>query len=264
MKYSSLQAIKFLIFDLDGVFYRGNSPIDGGAQMIEFLESNNIGYCFLTNNSYYPIEAYQKKLETCGVYVSLDRIITTTTLLSVYIKEKCYNDIFVLGCPYLKEKLYKSCNKSLCNPDALVIGMEDNMSLLDISNAINIIAPKTDIIAANPDKLIPKSDGFALECGVIIDIVEDVSKKEVFVVGKPSRYAYDFILNTFNISKEETLMVGDTYDTDIKGALNCGIKAAWVNTGNILPDSMTHTNFIRLDSLKCLVELLSNSMQNSK
>ena len=248
--------IKFIIFDLDGIFYRDHDPIDGGKEIINFLENNNIGYCFLTNNSCFALEVYQQKLANCGFHVELEKIITTTTLLISYIKEKKFEDIFVLGSTYLEKELYNNFERCLHNPEALLVGMDDDITLRQISNAINVIGDNTKVIAANPDKLIPKSDGYALECGVIIDIIENISKKEVLVVGKPKAYAFDYVLNTFKVSKKEVLMVGDTYETDIKGALDYGIKAAWINTGNKLPDSILNDDFMRLDTLYSLIKTL--------
>ena len=256
MKYHTLNKIKFVIFDLDGVFYRDHEAIDGGKDIIEFLDANKIGYCFLTNNSCFPLQTYQEKLKVCGITINQEKIITTTSLLCSYITSKQFQDIYVLGSPHLKSILYEKFRHNDVKPDALIVGMHELITLEDISKAINALGEKSEIIAANPDKLIPKSGGFGLECGVILDILHSVTDKESFVVGKPNKYAFDFILENYNVQKEEVLMVGDTYDTDILGALNSNIKAAWVKTGNTLPNDINHDQFISLDSLHDLIKIL--------
>ncbi|MCD6559372.1 MAG: HAD family hydrolase, partial [Palaeococcus sp.] len=40
-----------IIFDMDGVLYRGDRPIEGARDVIEFLKSHKIPFVFLTNNS---------------------------------------------------------------------------------------------------------------------------------------------------------------------------------------------------------------------
>ena len=249
MKTDYLNNINFIIFDLDGIFYRDYEPINDGKEMIEFLEKNGINYCFLTNNSSFPLRIYKEKLLKCGMTVKEDKIITTTLLLESYILKSNFKDIYVLGSPHLKKYLYERFSLSLKKPDVLVVGMHDEITLNDISNAINLLTKDTKIIAANPDKLIPKDNGFGLECGIIIDLIENITNKKVFVVGKPASYAYDIILKKFGTIKENTLMVGDTYDTDISGALNNNIKAVWVNTGNKLPNSREKDDFLKVDSL---------------
>lgn len=253
----TLNNIEFMIFDLDGVFYRDDTVIQGGKEIIEFLEKCHIGYCFLTNNSCYPLQKYQDKLKVCGIDVSTEKIINTTSLLTSYIKKRDYEDIYVLGSPHLQNALYGHFKYNDAKPDALVVGMHDKITLEDISKALSLVSDDSEIIAANPDKLIPKSDGFGLECGIIIDIIYNVTGKMPYVVGKPSEYAFDFILKKYKLQKENVLMVGDTYDTDILGAINAGIKAAWVNTGNALPKGIAKDQFVSLNSLNDLNRLIN-------
>ncbi|MDX1809158.1 MAG: HAD-IIA family hydrolase [Sulfurospirillaceae bacterium] len=256
MKYHISSKIKFVVFDLDGVFYRDHEALHGGKDIIEFLDANDIGYCFLTNNSCFPLQTYQDKLKVCGITINEEKIITTTSLLTSYITSRQFKDIYVLGSPHLKSILYENFTYNDVLPDALVVGMHDHITLEDISKAISVLGENSEIIAANPDKLIPKSGGFGLECGVILDILHSATDKKSFVVGKPNRYAFDFILENFNVRREEVLMVGDTYDTDILGAINSDIKAAWVKTGNALPKDIDYDQFISLDSLHDLIKIL--------
>ena len=249
MKNITLNKIKFIIFDLDGVFYRDNQVIKGGKEIIEKCNENGIDYCFLTNSSNYPLSKYIQKLSNCGIKVNENKIITATILIEEYLKEQKIKEIYVLGSSNLKENLYSKFKKIDDSPQALVLGMDDNITLLEISQAINLLKDNTQIIAANPDKLVPKQNGFALECGVIIDIIKNVTGKDVKVVGKPNSFAYNYIFKKFNLNKEQVLMVGDTYETDILGAVNTGINAAWVNTGNKLPKNIQNNNFLRFDSL---------------
>ena len=252
----SLKNTKFIIFDLDGIFYRGDDPIDGGKELIYFCKNNNIDYCFLTNNSSYPLITYKEKLLTCGVEAELEQIITTTMLLQDYLSKQSSHKIHVTGSSYLKKTLYKHFIKIPNNPNTLVLGMDENLTLLEISQTINLIGKNTKIVAANPDKLIPKRYGYDLECGIIIDIVKKVTGKEVFIVGKPYNYAYNYIFKKFNIKAENTIMVGDTYSTDILGAINHDITAVWIETGNSLPKNIKNNDFLRLKSLFHLKEKL--------
>jgi 4-nitrophenyl phosphatase len=251
---NQLNKIKFIILDLDGVFYRDNQAIKGGKEIIEKCNENNIDYCFLTNSSSYPFSTYIQKLSNCGIKVNEEKIITTTILIKEYLKEQNIEEIYVLGSYNLKEELYNKFTKVNKSPQALILGMNDDITLLEISKAINLITDDIKIIAANPDKLVPKQNGFALECGVVIDIIKDVTNKDIKIVGKPNSFAYNYIFKKFNLNKEQVLMVGDTYETDILGAINAGIKAAWIKTGNKLPKNIQNSAFMRFDSLFDLME----------
>ena len=67
--YRCLEDIEFIIFDLDGVFYREDEKIDGTKEIIDFLDKKNIDYCFFTNNSNYKTDRYKNKLLKGGVDV---------------------------------------------------------------------------------------------------------------------------------------------------------------------------------------------------
>jgi len=253
-----MEDIKFIIFDLDGVFYKDEHCIEGGKEIVEHIKKNDTEFCFLTNNSNHPLNFYKNRLEACKISVEEDKIVTTGVLLQNYIVKNfsTRSSIYVLGSSFLKNSLYKLFDFDDTNPDIVVLGMDENIKLKDISKVINIISDKTKIIASNPDKLIPKKETFGLECGVLIDIIKDMTGKDIKVVGKPDSFAYSYIIEKFSADKKQTLMVGDTYETDILGAKNFGLKTVWVNTGNKLPTSIRDDNFLRIDSLKELVKFL--------
>lgn len=58
---------------------------------------------------------------------------------------------------------------------------------------------------------------------------------------KPDKRLFDVILNGLKSSKERTIIIGDSLNTDIKGGLDYGLKTLWINrdgrkTGKIKPD----------------------------
>ncbi|WP_320033579.1 HAD-IIA family hydrolase [Halarcobacter sp.] len=260
--YKILKDIDFIIFDLDGVFYREDENILGTKEIIDYLNSNGIEYCFFTNNSNYKTKRYKEKLLKGAVDVNENKIYTTTKLIEHYLFENCANDIYVLGSTQLQESLYTKYQKNTTSPEFIIIGMDNNITLKAISNTINLIGENTQIIAANPDKLIPLKDRFELECGVINSIISEFTNKEIKIIGKPNSYGYETILNKFNKKKEKTMMIGDTYDTDILGAKNSKINPAWIKTGNDLPKYVVKKDFMIFDSLIDLKEKLEKAKRN--
>lgn len=260
--YKILKDIDFIIFDLDGVFYREDENILGTKEIIDYLDLKNIEYCFFTNNSNYKTKRYKEKLLKGSVDVDENKIFTTTKLIEHYLFENSAKDIYVLGSTQLQETLYSKYKKNSISPEFIVIGMDNNITLKDISNTINLIKNNTQIIAANPDKLIPLKDRFELECGVINSIISEFTNKEIKIIGKPNSYGYETILNKFKKEKEKTMMIGDTYDTDILGAINSNINPAWIKTGNDLPKFVVKKDFMIFDSLIDLKEKLEKAKRD--
>ncbi len=65
---------------------------------------------------------------------------------------------------------------------------------------------------------------------------ETITNSEMAGVKKPHKKIFDFALSLSNASKEESLMIGDSFEADILGAQNAGIEAIFFNEQNIQTD----------------------------
>ena len=61
---------KAFISDMDGVIYHGNRLLDGVRAFVEWLETNDKKYIFLTNNSERSPRELRQKLDRMGLDVS--------------------------------------------------------------------------------------------------------------------------------------------------------------------------------------------------
>ena len=63
-------------------------------------------------------------------------------------------------------------------------------------------------------------------------MLESASGIKAFSVGKPSPFMMRAARKRMGLSTSETVMVGDTMETDIRGAVELGFKAVLVLTGS--------------------------------
>jgi len=82
---------KGYLIDLDGTMYKGNEPIDGAKQFIDYLNDENIPYVFITNNSTLPREAVVEKLGSFGITTTTEHVLTSATATANYIKAEKAN-----------------------------------------------------------------------------------------------------------------------------------------------------------------------------
>ncbi|NHM05527.1 YjjG family noncanonical pyrimidine nucleotidase [Flavobacterium celericrescens] len=61
---------------------------------------------------------------------------------------------------------------------------------------------------------------------------ETITNSEMAGVKKPHRNIFDFALSLANASKNDSLMIGDSYEADIVGAQDAGIEAIFFNEHN--------------------------------
>lgn len=94
------------------------------------------------------------------------------------------------------------------------------------------------MLCANPDKVVVKQTGQHIGCaGMIAELYEQMGGKVVYF-GKPYERVYQMCLERFVDAKlAEILAVGDSLDTDIKGARLQGLDTALI-TGGILKDAL--------------------------
>lgn len=101
------------------------------------------------------------------------------------------------------------------------------------------------MICANPDQF--AHEGVPLKAvvrqGSIAMIYEEMGG-QVFYIGKPHNNAYSAAMNYFQehgiINRSRILMVGDTPETDIRGARRFGMSSALVTATGMMSDRISH------------------------
>jgi HAD superfamily hydrolase (TIGR01509 family) len=79
-------------------------------------------------------------------------------------------------------------------------------------------------------------------------------------VGKPESAAYRHALAQVGTRPEETLMVGDSFDADVLGALGAGLHAAWIDAHRRgAPPAQAPRDFHTLASIGDLSDLLESA-----
>ena len=253
-----LDKIEAFVFDMDGVFYKGEQKLDGGKELIDFLKEQNIPFIFLTNNSRKIPKDYVKKLSDLGIVVKENKIITAGVLAKEYINQYYKNKkINIFGSKALFELFDK---RFICEDDfdVVLIGMEENLTLDDISKIRSYAAQGKQLVFTNPDKLIPIENGYNFECGAIISLIQSYCKKEPIIVGKPSTFSFEYAIKSLDVEKNKIAMVGDTYDTDIQGAIDIGIVPIHLQTSSADYNS-TKLKAFEFNNLKEIFEKLKES-----
>ena len=62
---------------------------------------------------------------------------------------------------------------------------------------------------------------------------ETITNSEMAGVKKPNSKIFNFALSLANASKEDSIMIGDSYEADVLGAIEAGIDAVFFNEQNI-------------------------------
>lgn len=129
---------------------------------------------------------------------------------------------------------------------AIVVGLDTKITYTKVAFALLHLQanPECLFVATNPDNTFPSHGGRILPGGgTMVKMVEYCSQKTPVVVGKPSQWFLDEIIENYNFDRQRTLMVGDKLSTDILFGNQGKIKTLLVFTGVTSPEYLKTQEF---------------------
>ncbi|MGM0886848.1 MAG: TIGR01457 family HAD-type hydrolase [Bacillota bacterium] len=228
-----MKSYKGYLIDLDGTMYRGTEQIAEAAGFINDLRKRDIPYLLVTNNSSRTPAQVADKLRSIGISTEDDQVFTTSMATANYIAEqKKGASVYVVGeegiIEALKEKGMKLVEE---HPDYLVMGIDRGINYEKLSKACLAVRNGAVFISTNGDIAIPTEQGLLPGNGSLTSVVAVSTQVQPIFIGKPESVIVEQALRVLGVPKEETIMVGDNYDTDILAGINAGIDTLLVHTG---------------------------------
>lgn len=222
----------FLI-DMDGVIYRGHELIPGAAEFIRRLVDERIPFLFLTNNSQRTRRDVATKLERLGIAVEESHIFTCAMATARFLDEqKPRGTAYVIGEGGLLHALHRNGYSIVDQaPDYVVVGEGRTVTLETLETAVRLILGGAKLIATNLDPNCPTANGLRPGCGATVAYLKAVTGVKSFSVGKPSPVMMRAARKELRLATSETVMIGDTMDTDILGGVQMGYRTILVLSG---------------------------------
>lgn len=232
-KVIGLKPYKGYLIDLDGTMYRGNEEIKGAKEFIAHLNRMDIPYLFITNNSTLTREDVVEKLARFQIETTKNNVLTTAVATANYIKgRKDDATCYVIGENGLKEAC-KTAGITFSNTvcDFVVIGLDREITYEKLASASLLIRKGAQFISTNRDAAIPTEKGLLPGNGAITAAVATSTKTTPLFIGKPEKIIMDEALRLLKLRKNEVLMIGDNYETDICAGIKSDIDTLMVLTG---------------------------------
>ncbi|XP_010929041.2 phosphoglycolate phosphatase 2 [Elaeis guineensis] len=285
---SLVESIDAFLFDCDGVIWKGDKLIEGVPEALQALRSMGKKLVFVTNNSRKSRKQYAKKFAALGLDVSEDEIFSSSFAAAMFLKLKNFpkdKKVYVVGEEGILEELELAgftClggpgdgKKSLQlksdlwfehdkNVGAVIVGLDQYINFYKLQYATLCIRenPGCLFIATNRDAVGHFTDLQEWPgAGCMVAAICGSTQREPIVVGKPSTFVMDFLLERFQIDTSKMCMVGDRLDTDILFGQNAGCKTLLVLSGvTTLSELQSPSNSIHPDyyarSVSDVIELL--------
>ncbi|MFX0026971.1 MAG: HAD-IIA family hydrolase [Candidatus Hermodarchaeota archaeon] len=235
-----LNDIKLMIFDLDGVIYRGDKLLPGVDEVIQQLKELSINIVYNSNNSTATRQMYLDKLKNFNISSKISDFYTSASITAAEIsKLKKRAKIFVIGEIGLREEL-KACGHEIIpeeseyeKVDFVVVGLDRDFKYKNLAFAQKcILEGRAQFYATNADATLPVANGFLPGAGVMVKALETCTGiNPVKIFGKPQPYGIELILKEKNVPTKNTAIFGDRMDTDILAGNLAGIITVLVLTG---------------------------------
>lgn len=216
----------------------------------------------MTNNSTESRNGYKKKIASFGIECEKDEVWGSSFMAAKYLKSINFNGkAYVVGQQGIADELTEAGiawrgveehaffpgsgehdpAKFVVDPEigAIVVGLDTKITYSKVAFALLHLQsnPNCVFVATNPDNTYPGGNDRILPGGgTIVKMVEYSSQKTPVVVGKPSQWFLDQVIDSYKLDRSRTIMVGDKLSTDILFGNQGGIKTLLVFTGVTSPE----------------------------
>ncbi len=262
-----INRIKALIFDLDGVLWRGQNPLPGVADIFRFLRQQSLPFVLATNNSTALPEKIQERMREMSVTVSLSEIVTSAQTTAIYLQQRfpAKTIIYSLGEIGLRTAILNAgflLTDTANGAKAVVVGMDRTLTWKKLTEAALAIQAGAAFISTNADTSFPLERGLAPGAGANLAALQATTGVAPINIGKPESYMFLQALKQLMVRAEEILVLGDRLETDILGAQRCNMATGLVLTGVTNREMLNHSQWhpdLVFDDLPHVLRALSGS-----
>ncbi len=223
-----------LLFDLDGVLFRGDEAVPGAAETLEALRGRGVRLVFLTNNSSRTPEQVAAKLAGLGIRAEAAEVVTSAQATAELLASRGGGSVFAIGGDGVVRALagegLRLVDGDAPEADLVVVGIDEGFTYAKLRAACVLIRAGASFVATNADATYPAPGGLVWPgAGSLVAAVAAATGREPEVVGKPFAPLFESALR--RVGGVRPLVVGDRLDTDIEGANRLGWDSLLVLSG---------------------------------
>ncbi|MBO0431868.1 TIGR01457 family HAD-type hydrolase [Enterococcus sp. DIV0660C] len=234
---------KGYLIDLDGTIYRGTEPIPAGKRFVEELQQRELPFLFVTNNTTKTPATVAKRLaDEFDIHVAAETVYTASlATIDFMLTDGKGKKVFVIGESGLIDLILEAGFEwEEETPDYVVVGLDNYLTYEKVVTATLAIQKGATFIGTNPDKNIPTERGLLPGAGSVVSFVETATQTTPIYIGKPEAIIMDKAVKILGLQKEEVIMVGDNYETDIQAGIQNGIDTLLVLSGFTKAEDVPH------------------------
>lgn len=242
---------RHFLVDLWGVVWDSHRTFPGTLAFLRQVVEKGGRVYFLSNSAEFRVEELVERAREAGVEdVTEDWFLTSGQAMGLWFRQHGLvgKPVYAFAGEAVRENIRRAGATPLSLPDdpfvvtngreadTLVLGGIHEFSwrrLQDVLSAVRLGGLR--VMLPNPDKIVIQQTGaVTLPPGMIATVIEEaLPEVSVERLGKPFPFIYEFAFDRMGreATRENTLMIGDSLDTDIRGATAAGIDSLLVGQG---------------------------------
>ena len=223
--------IKGFFIDVQGTLIDdiNKEPISGSCEFIDFLNSKNIPYVVITNNTKEKSDVFLESLKKKGL--NIRNYIDPFSILTESLKSK---KVAAFGTDKFLEVLesfgYEIDYK---NFDSLVVSISQDYTNEDYSKMIECALKTDNLIGMHGTSTYSKSGKRYPGVGAIMSMIKFAVNKDYKVVGKPSVSFYEKAKELISLDFKDITVISDDMIGDLLGALKLEMNTCLVLSGKV-------------------------------
>lgn len=229
--------------DLDGTTYKGKKQIPAAQRFVKRLQEQDLTVMFVTNNSTRSPEFVANNLKNNHhIQVSGANVYTTALATADYldhIASAQQRKVYMVGESGLQQALLaKGFIPDDDHPDYVVVGLDSDVTYHKLERAVLHVRHGAKFIGTNADSNLPNERGMVPGAGSLVKLVEYATQTKPIMIGKPEKIIMEMALEKSGLTRDQVVMVGDNYHTDISAGINVGMDTLLVYTGLSTPEEV--------------------------
>jgi HAD superfamily hydrolase (TIGR01450 family) len=242
-----------LLVDLDGVVYRGSTPVPGVASVLAARAAAGDAVVYVTNNSMHHRGDYVDRLAAMGAPVSADRVINSGRATALWLVDQAppIRRVLVIGGRGLEREcrdvgldvvpVAVAAARAAADgidgwaaagePDAVVVGLDPQLTYARLAVGLDCIRAGSRFVATNRDPIFPSEQGVRPGAGAIVAALEASSGVSPVSIGKPGPLLLSLAVRAVGGRAADAVMVGDGTLTDLAAARAFDIPCVLMLTG---------------------------------
>jgi HAD superfamily hydrolase (TIGR01458 family) len=230
-----------ILLDVDGVLHVSGEPIAGAADAVDELREQGHRLRFVTNNTTRSRERLAEELRANGFDLETAELQTTPAAAARVLRGQ---RVLALTMAAIVEDL-EGIELVGEDAEAVLLGGADEtvetgrvFSYHNLSRAFHELEAGAELYCLHRNRWWQTKHGPLLDAGVFVAGLEYAAETTATVLGKPSSAYFEAALEELDTDPQLAWMVGDDFETDIRGAQAHGMRTVLVRTGKFRPDTV--------------------------